>query len=105
MATLTELQNMAADVQTALADNATRAAALSARLTGITDPTERLWLGHALGHLGYQRKVLSARAALLNDDATRVLDGGHSAAQVVTTSAELTPPRSVMPVDEGLLPP
>lgn len=105
MATLTELQNMAADVQTALTDNATRAAALAARLPGITDAAERLSMGQVLGHLGYQRKVLLARAAFLRDEQARVSEGGNSAVQPVTTSAELTSPRPIMPLDDGLMPP
>lgn len=105
MATLAELRNMAADVATGLDDNAARAAALAARLPGITDAAERLSMGQVLGHLGYQRKVLLARAAFLRDEQARVSEGGNSAAQPVTTSAELTSPRPIMPLDDGLMPP
>jgi len=77
----------------------------AARLPGITDAAERLSMGQVLGHLGYQRKVLLARAAFLRDEQARVSEGGNSAVQPVTTSAELTSPRPIMPLDDGLMPP
>lgn len=100
MATLTQLQNMAADVGAAQVGNLVTAAALAARLAKIPAAhlVERQAAAQAIGHLAHQRKALGARAAYLAAEAARVAGGGTSYAMVGTTSADLSQFRTIMPV-------